>query len=167
MKSVCLVLMVLLLSGCSAVPVWETVDDSMLEQPAMWRDQSYVIQIDLPDSAVPMGEMEGIRRYEAGNMEVETCTFLASDINIAVRYLTGFEKDQLTVLELTRFGLPEYRFAWCCQTDEGVRIYKADLIQDQMVYYAVVCSTPEEACLQYEQDVRQVFASFGLSSSCS
>lgn len=165
MKMICLILLIcVLLSGCGTAAVWETVDDFMPEVPASsWLDEAQVIEITLPSNAVLAEEGEGCRLYEADGLQVETNTFLASDLRAAVKHLSGYEEDQMMILQMERDGLPEYQFAWYAQTEEGGRLYRADLVMEGMTCYAVVCSTPEEAGDAYEIQSRQVFASFTLS----
>lgn len=161
-----LVLM-MLLSGCS-VPVWETVDDPMpSEQVASWQESSYVIQVGLPDGLALMEETEDAAVYatENGELEVETQKFLTSGLDSAVRTLSGFPSEELTILQTTRFDLPEYQFAWVSQTEQGARLYRADLVLDGTCCYAVVCSSLESAGDYYAFQARQVFSSFGLSQS--
>ena len=165
MKTVCLVLMILLLlTGCGAAPVWETVEDFVPEVPvSAWQEDARTVQIRVPEGTVLAEAADGYQLYEAGELLIETSTFLASDLDTAVRRLSGYERDRLMILQTTKFDLPEYQFAWYSQTEEGGRLCRADLVMDGMTCYAVVCSTPEAAGDSYDTQSRQVFASFDLS----
>lgn len=154
--------MCVLLSGCSRAVVWEQVTDTEpAEQVAFWQEEAYALTVAVP----PELRMVESNFYETENgaWQVEIQTFLASDLGSAVRRLSGFETDRLTILQTSRFGLPEYRFAWYSQTAEGGRNYRADLVMDKTVCYAVVSSCSETVGNEYEQQIRQVFASVGLS----
>ena len=164
MKRVCLVLLCLLLSGCST-PVWETVEDEIpVAAVSSWLEEAYTVQFGVPESVSLLEEREGWQVYgtEDGSLEIETRTFLTSGLESAVRTVSGFEAEELTILQTTRFGLPEYQFVWLAQTEQGSRLYRADLVLDGMDCYAVICSRPESAGDDYDQEIRQVFSSFGL-----
>ena len=164
MKKWCLGLVFLLLSGCAA-PAWETVTD---EIPAVavssWMEDAYSVQFGVPASASLLEERAGWQVYgtENGELEIETRTFLTSGLESAVRTVSGFESDELTILQTARFGMPQYQFAWVAQTEQGSRLYRANLVLNDTECYAVICSRPEEAGSRYDQEIRRVFSSFGL-----
>lgn len=163
MRFIVLVCLVLMLTGCSVHTAgWETVEDFVPTATETNDSPLYAISVGLPDAALT-DEAEGCRRYETGTLQVETSTFLASDVNSAVRHLSGYEAERLTILQTSRFDLPEYQFAWYSQTEEGGRLCRADLVMDGMNCYAVVCSAPEEAGEGSWTEARKVFAAFGLS----
>lgn len=160
MKWMSLLCLCLLLTGCSVQTAqWETVADltSVENDPP-----AYSITVGLPEEAVT-DKTEGRCRYETQNYWVETGAFYATDAESAIETLSGFSAEKLTVLKTSRFDLPEYQFAWFCQTEEGGRLCRADLVMDGMTCYAVVCSVPESAGEEPWAEARQVFSSFGLS----
>lgn len=163
-KIAVLLLLVLGLTGCSR-QAWETVDDEMPAAPAaLWMDETYTIQIGVPSDAELLVSKEGWHVFSTDNgaFELETRKFLASGLNDAVKTLSGFSLEQLTVLETRRFDLPEYQFVWVTQTEQGSRLCRADLVMDGADCYAVVCSTLEQAGDTYEEYTRQTIATFGL-----
>lgn len=167
MKKLSLLLcLVLLLSGCgAAAPVWETVEDAVPAEPvSSWLEDAYTILVDIPEEADLLAAKDGCELYgtASGDYEVETTVFLASSLDSAVRQLSGFDSDRLLVIQTTRFGLPEYQFAWYTETEAGGRLYQADLVMDETRCYAVVCSSLEAVGNAYDASSRQVFSSFGL-----
>lgn len=162
MKRMLLFAALLLLSGCSR-PVWETVEDELpLVAAASWQDTAYEITLGLPEGVTLREETDAFRLYEGEELQVETCRFLTAGLDSAVRMVSGYEAQELTILQTTRFDLPEYQFAWASQTEQGSRLYRADLVLDGTVCYAVVCSRPESAGNTLDAGIRQVFSSFGL-----
>jgi len=164
MKILSLVVVCLLLTGCSA-PVWETVEDVVPAVPvSSWLEDAYSVQFGLPSSVELLEEREDWKVYGTrdGELEIETRTFLTSCPESAVRTVSGFEAEELTILQTSRFGLPEYQFAWVAQTEQGSRLYRADLVLDETDCYAVICSRPESAGNDHDTEIRQVFSSFGL-----
>ena len=160
MKWVLSVVLLMVLAGCSAAPTWETVEDISL--PEIVQPAAYEIQMALPDGAELLWETDSGKQYQLNHMEIESIRYYASDLDAAVEYVSGFAADRLDILETSRFGMPEYRFAWCSQTEEGARLYRADLVMDGSTCYALICSAPEDAG-EFHDQARQVFSSFGLS----
>ena len=66
------------------------------------------------------------------------------------------------MLETERFGLPEYRFAWASESDEGTFVSQAALVEDGSYYYALVFSVREGLGGQYADCAEAVFSSFGV-----
>lgn len=164
MRLICALGVLVLLTGC-AKPVWETVDDEVTVLPtALWQETAYEIQLGLPQGLELVEQTENRCFYgvDADGLEVETCRFLAADCDSAIRAVSGFEAEELTILQTRRFDLPEYQFAWVAQTEQGSRLYRADLILDEMDCYAVICSRPEQAGTTLDQEISQVFSTFGL-----
>lgn len=156
MKWWMLPLSLMLLCGCAAQPVWETVDDDG-NTPAT----IYEMQLALPEQAVELESRSGETLYAVDGMEITTACFAARDLDAAVRHLSGFSAERLTILQTERFDLPEYQFAWYSQSDEGGRLCRADLVMDKMQCYAVVCAAPEGQAA-FAQQCQQVFSTFGL-----
>ena len=151
-------LCVMMLTGCSAKPVWETVEDVI---PAdVQRVQSYEISLDLP--LTYLGGSGDDCLYQSGSVEVQTTAFYAADLDAAVRQLSGFSAEQLSIVKTLRDTLPEYQFAWYSETEEGGRLFRADLMMDGTACYAVVCSAAETSEGFHEQ-ARTVFSAFMLS----
>ena len=160
-------ILLVLLTGCS-LPVWETVDDPSFSEPvSAWQENTYEILLGIPEGTSLLAEHDGSALYttEHGELEIETRTFLAPDLAHAVKQLSGFAQDQLIILKTQRFGLPEYQFAWVSQSDQGMRLYRADLVMDETCCYAVVCSSLEEAGDYAAFQARQVFGTFGLGQN--
>lgn len=166
MKALLIMLLAALLTGCSAETVWERVTDSDLRTEAVWQAQAYTVQLAIPAQAELTERSDGVMLYSVddGSCEISSHVFLASSADSAVYYLSGLRSSRLNVIETTRFGLPEYHFAWFAQTEAGGRIYQADLVMDGTHCYAVMTSAAEERAKDYDELFRQVFSGFGLSA---
>lgn len=164
MKRIVIVLLLVFLSGCSG-PAWETVTDPLETQTLpVWQDQIYEIQLGIPENVTLLEKTPTMALYSSkdGELEIETSTFLCSGVEQAVKRISGFPADRLTILKTQRFDLPEYQFAWVSETEQGTRLYRADLVLDGTCCYAVVCSSLELAGDYAAFQARQVFGSFGL-----
>ena len=163
-----IVVLALLLCGCSrAEAAWETVDDAeIMAASGSWLDSAYTMVFSVPQDAVEDTTASGrdctVYTQADGGYEIERRTMLCADADSAVRRLSGFAPEQLDVIETTRFGLPEYQFAWYSETDEGARLYRADVLLDGTYAYALKLSVPESGGCQYDSTAQGVFATLGL-----
>jgi len=168
MKTVVLTMILMFLFGGCSAPVWEHVNDTFPAQAEpVWQKTTYEISLGLPEHIRLLEKNETYALYssEHGEVEIETIKFLASGTEQAIRKLSGFNADRLTVLQTQRFNLPEYQFAWVSQTEQGTRLYRADLIMDGTCCYAIVCNSLEDAGDYASFEARKVFSTFGLNNS--
>ncbi len=165
-KLVLLFLPLLLLCGCAEEPaIRETVSDT-IEPVECWQSEAYDILLEIPEDValLPENPAQSGKTYvqEDGLYEIETQVFLASDAESAIHQLSGFRAEDLEVVCLSRFSMPEYRFAWYRPSDDGGRICRADLFCDGQQCYAVTVSVSEDAARMYHQLAAEVFSTVGL-----
>jgi len=160
---ICGILVVL--SGCSVEPTWETVDDGAVQVSTVVADP-YVILFGLPSDAArdELWETPLNQRYAQtdGDYEIVSTVIAKVGLDEAVFEVSGVEREKLNVLETTRFGLPEYQFAWSEDTDEGNMVFRASLVEDEDYFYGLIFSVKEEEKVRYNDCAEAVFASFGL-----
>lgn len=153
-----------LLCGCRVEPDWETVDDNIV-QVAAAEEPPYIITYGIPDDAT-MDPLSARNRSlyvsENGDYEILSDVITAASLDDALRQVSGFGEAELSVLETSRFGLPEYRFGWASSSDEGEFVSQASLVEDGNYYYALVFSVRQGLGKKYDDCAREVFASFGL-----
>lgn len=165
-RAIPFLLVILLLCGCGAErAVTETVCDEV--QPASsWLRDAYAITFAVPDDAeaLPVSPAENRRVYlqPDGLYEIETRVLLASDVGSAIRQVSGFDADDLDVVRLTRFSMPEYRFAWYRAAGESGMVCRADLFRDGDRYYVVTVSVREDAGREAHRLATEVFSTVGL-----
>lgn len=168
MKKLLIVLCFILpLSGCAATQVnWETVDDPSAVSASLWSDGAGEIFIELPAEAQAMYETQDQAYYAVndGELEIVTVRFLCSDTASAARLLTGFDLRQLNTVEKSSTFGDELFATWCAQTEEGSRVYSADIVTDGQYAYCVICSFHEDAERRYDREIQDVFSGFTLRS---
>ncbi len=151
--------------GCASDAVtWETVDDEIVEAsgPA---EEPYIITFGVPSDVDANPLTDGSRSLyvqEDGDYEILSDVVTAPNHDAAIEQVSGFPADELDVLETTRFGLPEYRFAWVSESDEGSYVSQAAVVEDGNYYYTLVFSAREEVGNAYDSCAEEVFASFGI-----
>lgn len=154
----------LAISACSShdEAAWEYVTDDVPEE-VVAQTEPYSIFVFAPADAVceatNPAQTETYYVQENGDYCIRTQHLLGASADGVIRQITKEDADRLTVLQLTRFGLPEYRFAWYADD----MVHRGDVIKDGEHYYAVVVSVKEELCGQYADLASQVFSSIGLN----
>jgi len=152
------------LCACRAEPDWETVDDPAVPVMAP-ASAPYIITYGVPNDATeePLSEKNrSLYVGQNGDYEILSEVITAATLDDALRQVSGFGEDELEIVETTRFGLPDYRFAWSSVSDEGEYVSEASLVEDGDYYYALVFSVRQGLGGQYDECAASVFASFGL-----
>ena len=150
-------LFVMLLSGCGAEETLETVNDEWIV-PVMAQPRQ--ISVRLPEDAVaPVLEQEGHQLYMAEGYEIMVETLASGDLDATIRSLSGYGKDQLTVLETRQGDADRYDFVWTTAGEKGDRLGRAVILDDGDYHYcmSVLRDTGDTQILW-----RDVFASFSL-----
>ena len=160
-----MLLCVFLLSGCKAQgDIRETVNDFVPEHQQVWTEKSYDFIFGVPEGMTETFSRDDWTCYEEqnGGLEVYTVKLLSSSVNSSVKLISGTDPEKLYIVESSRFSLPEYKFCWCAHSDEGARVYYADIVIDDIYTYGLVCSAPEERWKRYSEQTETVFSTFGL-----
>lgn len=134
-KLVWMVLLAALLCGCKAEETLETVNDEWIV-PVMAQPRE--ISVRLPDNAVaPVLEQDDRQLYMGQDYEIMLETLAAGDLNATIRALSGYEKDQLTVLETRQGDADRYDFVWTTAGEQGDRLGRAVILDDGDYHYCM------------------------------
>ncbi len=162
MKKWMLILSVcLLFTGCGARETVETVTDVLYQQVSAQPKQ---IRVDLPDDAVaPVMDSTSEQVYLCNGYEIILETVAAGDLNSTIQRLSGYERDELTVMETAQDGVSRYEFVWASAGEEGDRLGQAVVLDDGAYHYCMSilrdASTTEGSQIVW----RNVFSSFQLA----
>ena len=150
-------LLAFLLCGCRAEETLETVSDEWMI-PAMAQPRE--ISVRLPeDTVAPVLEQEDRRLYMGLDYEIMVETLAAGDLNATVRTLSGYEKEQLTVLETRQGDLDRYDFVWTTAGEKGERLGRGVILDDGDYHYCMsALREPGNTVVVW----RDVFGSFSL-----
>jgi len=152
--------MVLLLSGCGAEETFETVSD-VQALPVMAQPKQ--ISVRLPDNGiVPVLEMDDRQVYLSEEYEIVMETVSSGDLEATVRNLSGYEKDQLTILQTQKEDIDRYEFVWVSTGEVGDRLGRAVILDDGNYHYCMSVLR-DAASVETSQIVwSEVFQSFAL-----
>lgn len=150
----------LVLCGCGAKETLETIADDIPVEPVL--GQMREISVRLPDGAVsPVLKSEAEQLYLSEDYEILVQTCPAGNLNDTIRKLTGFDKEQLTVMETEQNGVKRYDFVWAAAGEDGERLGRAAILDDGSYHYCL--SVLRDAQGEKSQVVwSEVFSSFSL-----
>lgn len=152
----CICLFVILLSGCKAEETLETVSDEWIV-PVMAQPRE--VSVRLPEDLVlPVLEQEGRQLYMGPNYEIMLETMAAGDLQATIRNLSGYEQEQLTILETDQGEWNRYEFVWTAAGEQGHRLGRAVILDDGDYHYCMSVLRDTEESLIVWQDVFQSFS---------
>ena len=156
---VLLMVMALLLCGCGARETMETISDEPVQAVMA---QPREISVRLPDNAVaPVLEGEAEQVYFSDDYEIVIETLSAGDLDATMRSISGYGRDQLTVMETQWDHVTRYDFVWAAAGETGDRLGRAVVLDDGQYHYCMSVLRDAQAVSQVVW--RDVFASFELT----
>lgn len=157
MKQYCLLLILpLLLCGCGAEETFETVSDEIVS-PVMAQPKE--ISVRLPDDAVsPVLESDTRQIYISEDYEITVEILSSGDLDATVHTLSGYGKDQLTLVETGESGAKRYDFVWVSAGEQGERLGRGVILDDGKYHYCM--SVLRDADGDSQTVWSEVFASF-------
>lgn len=155
---VLLIWMALVLAGCTARETMETVADEPVQ---VVMAQPREISVRLPDNAVaPVLESEAEQVYLSEDYEIVIETLASGDLDATIRAISGYSRDQLTVMETQWDDVTRYEFVWTAIGEQGHRLGRGVVLDDGNHHYCMSVLRDAEKISQVVW--RDVFASFTL-----
>lgn len=159
-RMVWIVLMVLLLTGCGGEETLETISDELI-LPVMAQPEE--ILVELPgEAAMPAMESDNGRIYLASDYEIYIQTLESGDLEKTIQTLSGYDKDDLTVMETGLDGISRYEFVWTCAGEQGDRIGRAVVLDDGNYHYTMTVLRNADSTENSQIVWNDVFRSFVL-----
>lgn len=150
----------LLLCGCAAEETMETVADDII-QPVMAQPRE--ITVSLPDNAVaPVLESDSEQVYFCEDYQIIIETLSAGDLNATVQSISGYSKDNLTIMETAQDGVKRYDFVWASAGEKGDMLGRAVILDDGDYHYCMSVLRDAETTETSQVTWSNVFNSFAL-----
>lgn len=161
-KCFCLLLMILLLTGCGAEETFETVADEMA-LPVMAQPGS--ISVQLPgETALPVFENDNGRVYVCNDYEIVIQTLDAGDLEKTMQTVSGHERENLTVMETFSDGVSRYEFVWAAAGETGEQVGRGVILDDGNYHYCMSVLRDAQSGEKSQVNWDQVFSSFSVAS---
>lgn len=159
-KYMVIVLACLLLSGCGAEETFETISDELV-QPVSAEVREIIITLP-PEAAMPASESEDGTLYMCDGYEITLQTLSAGNLDATVRSISGYGREDLTVMETSVGDIKKYELVWASAGETGDQIGKATILDDGSYHYAVSVMADADVAHSYEDIWRTMFDSFTL-----
>ena len=155
-----LALTALLLCGCAPEETFETVTDVPV---MMTLAQPRQIRVSLPgEAALPTIESDNGRLYLCEDYEICIQTMEGGDLDATVRAVTGYGREDLTVMERLQEDLDRYDFVWTCAGEGGDRLGRGVILDDGAYHYVMTVLRNADTTETSQIVWQDVFGSFTL-----
>ncbi len=162
MKKILLIVMLLVtMAGCSAVPTFETLGN-IPHGPSGAQTPAQVL-LELPEEAVEdvfAGEEETL--YTCRDYAIAMKTLSAGDLSGTIKSLSGYDKTQLTVMETSSDQASRYDWVWTSTGEEGDLLGRAAVLDDGRYHYCLWVMAPAGKAGELAQEWNALFSSFRL-----
>lgn len=152
-----------LLTGCAA-STFETLGDIPHQQVAAPSAKKVVLS--LPENAVQAvwGSEEDIM-YVCGDYTLHLQTMDAGDVKGSISRLSGFDPENLTVVESRCGDHDRYEWVWTAAADGGDVICRCALLDDGNFHYAITVTADASAAGQLSQQWNDLLSTFCLEET--
>lgn len=156
-----ILLLAIVLCGCSAEPTFETIPDMCAETASQSPRQ---ILVDLPEETqVPaMQAEEGSILYFCDDYTVMAYTLPAGNMDQTLRTTTGYGKDALRIMQSYAPEGDCIVCAWTAAGEGEILVGNARIIDDGNYHYVVCVLSPESKSGAAQKEIRAVLNSFQL-----
>lgn len=151
----------MLLSGCNG-PAYETVSDVYITQPPAER---LTVRLELPEEGAEavMESSGGARLYLCDGYEITVQTLAAATLDEALRTVTGFGEDRLTVMATQDGEYDRYECVWCAAGEGGDRVGRTTILYDGNYFYCVSALADSGSAYELSPVWQQILGSVTLS----
>ena len=163
MKKVFVVcLLVCLLLGCTS-PSYETVMDTM---PLILHNAPKEIKLQLPPGTVqPVFENKNTDKlYFCDGYEMILRTVEGGDLQKTVKDISGYDIDDLTVVETKQQELKRYEFVWTAAGENGDRVGRTAVLDDGIYHYTLSLVADAQLAGQLRQTWEDIISTFAVVS---
>ena len=139
-----LVLAAVLLCGCGAQTVFETVEDEAVLDVSIVEQ---TVQLTLPpEAAVPTAQSpQGGSLYICDGYTLMVQTLSGGDLNRTMQQVTGFSADRLQSMNTKTGNITCYHTAWTAAGEAGDEVGRVVILDDGVHHYAVSVMAPAES----------------------
>ena len=160
-KYVIFLLVSLVFSGCGAEDTFETIADEWVQSAAAPVAE---ICLTLPEeAAAPVSETENGTLYQCDGYEILVQTLEAGDLDTTLRSVTGYSREDLTVIETRAGEIKRYDLVWSCLGEQGEQVGRGCILDDGNYHYVLTVLADADRSGEFESVWEEIFSSYSLS----
>lgn len=162
MKKCCVIAAIaLLLTGCGAEETFETVSDELIQSVSAEVRQ---VMVTLPmEAASPVVDSDNGQLYLCGDYDIYQQTLAAGDLNATIQTISGYSREDLTIMETQQDDCKRYDFVWVSAGEIGDRVGRATILDDGNYHYCLSLLGDADTAEQYRGIWQSMFESFSVS----
>ena len=151
----------MIFAGCGAEQTMETVADEPAVQVSAEPREIYVA---LPDDTVlPAMESDSGTVYFCKDYDILLQTMESGDLSRTVADVSGYELDDLTMVETAVSDYVRYDFVWSAAGELGQQVCRASILDDGTYHYVLAVMGNEATAGEYAGIWNGIFESFQLA----
>lgn len=156
-----IVLLLMLLSGCGARETFETLGNACIGGSLPEPKQ---IHVELPrEAAAVANSAQSAVLYLCDGYDVTVQTLSGGDLDATIRSTTGYDRTELTVIELASGKYMRYDIAWSCAGEGQEQICRATILDDGAYHYVLTCMGPQADYRTMGKAWDEILGSFDLT----
>lgn len=160
-RAVWLLCLLLMLTGCGRAQTFEFVTDEAMVQTAAQPAEVYFQLAQEP--AMPAMESDAGKLYLCGDYDVMLQTLQSGDLGRTVEQVSGFDMEDLTLIQTGSGEIKKYEFVWTTTAEEGAQIGRATVLDDGNYHYVLSSTVAAEKIEEYQEIWNGIFESFKLT----
>lgn len=163
MKKLCLWLIpVLLLTGCSSREDFETMSDTY-EEPEILPASGVWMQMPEEAAAAAMEMQDGSKLYLCDGFSMAVQTFRAGDLRATLKSVTGYDQEQLLVMERRQDAMTRYECVFTAAGEGGDQVVRTVILDDGNYHYTLTLMTDADSAGKLAQTWQSILDSFCLA----
>ena len=151
-----------LLTGCASA-TFETLGDIPHQQVDAPMPRKVIL--DLPEDTVQaVWSQEDDTMYLCQDYTVHLQVLSAGDLQSTIRQVSGFEKENLTILESRCGDHDRFEWVWIATGEGGDAVYRCAVLSDANFHYALTLSANAETAGNLTEQWNNIMRSFCLEN---
>ena len=164
MKKLCVaVLLGLVLSGCSAPEAFETMSDEY-RIPDLPEAKKILVQLPESAAAAVLHDEAGGCLYLCEDFSVAIQTLQAGDMDATLRSVTGYPRDQLTLMETKPGDATQYECVFAAAGEAGDQVGRTMILDDGSYHYTLTLMASADAAGKLTETWQTILDSVRLGS---
>lgn len=156
-------LLPVMLFGCSKQETLETVSDEFVQPVTAVMKQAAVL---IPDGAVvaAMQNEETGSIYFCDDYAITLQTVESGDLNKTISTVTGYNTEQLDLIETAAADGQRYDFTWVSLGEGEEQVGRAAILDDGSYHYILTCMADASNAHALQETWQMLFGSFCLTA---
>lgn len=161
MKKCWILVIALLLAGCGAQQTLETISD-VYAQPVSASIQQVIVDVPQDAGVAVLQSDDTGKLYLCDGYTVTVQTMEAGDLEKTLRTVTGYSKEELSILQTQQENVKRYECVWTAAGEAETQVGRACVLDDGDYHYTVTVMAGESLAGELSQTWKELFDSFRL-----